>query len=522
MTQESYNTVPYPSLCYTQTHPDRLATIATLLGMQPAPVEYCRVLELGAAGGGNLIPMAYALPHSTFLGIDYAEAQVAQGQAMIAGLGLRNVRLEAADINELDETLGEFDYIIAHGVYSWTPPPVREKVLSICQHHLAPNGVAYISYNALPGWNMLLSMREMMLFHTRNSDNPIEQAQSAHAFISTLTDIIPSDQVFGSYVQTYANLLETRWQSSGTDALLLHDELEAINQPFYFHEFMERAAHYGLQYVAEADFPTVMLSNFEPAIATRLLELAGSDLLALEQYMDFARNRTLRQTLLTHQEVEIRRDLTPDPARMADFFVASTARIVGEVEGRMGVESADKAHLITDHPISKIALTLLIENAPQSFAFPILLHSAREVATQAGMPLLPLERDAKLLASTLLRGFTYSTQLVELHRHQPQITIIPTEKPCASHIARWQAAHHFEKVTNLRHERVHLEPLGRRLLPLLDGQRSVMEIVALLSEQLVLHKDGVEIDDPETIQQALFQDVVEALHWLGRAAILQG
>src|SRR5437016_14382236 len=96
----SYDEVPYPSSAYPETHPDRLATLATLLGMRPAPVERCRVLELGCAGGGNLIPMAEGLPESTFVGIDLSARQVAAGQTVIQHLGLRNVTLRQVNLAE--------------------------------------------------------------------------------------------------------------------------------------------------------------------------------------------------------------------------------------------------------------------------------------------------------------------------------------------------------------------------------------------------------------------------------------
>jgi tRNA G46 methylase TrmB len=69
-TLTAYDEVLYPSYTHNQTHPDRLATIATLFGLTPAPVERCRVLELGCGNGSNLVPMAYGLPGSEFVGID--------------------------------------------------------------------------------------------------------------------------------------------------------------------------------------------------------------------------------------------------------------------------------------------------------------------------------------------------------------------------------------------------------------------------------------------------------------------
>src|ERR1035438_1147600 len=98
--ETSYDQVLYRGFPYAQSHPGRLATLATLFGMQPAPVDRCRVLELGCGDGANLLPMAFQFPDSTFVGFDLAEKPIAMGREPIAALGLKNMRLEAADILE--------------------------------------------------------------------------------------------------------------------------------------------------------------------------------------------------------------------------------------------------------------------------------------------------------------------------------------------------------------------------------------------------------------------------------------
>ena len=170
----AYDAVRYPNHPHVQTHPDRLATLATLFGMSPAPVERCRVLELGAGDGDNLIPMAFGLPHSEFTGIDFAAGPVADGARVIERLGLGNIRLLAMDLMEVGEDFGEFDYIIAHGLYSWAPAEVREHMLALCRRHLAPAGVAFISYNAYPGCHIRQMLREIMLYHTAGMEDPEE------------------------------------------------------------------------------------------------------------------------------------------------------------------------------------------------------------------------------------------------------------------------------------------------------------------------------------------------------------
>src|SRR5436190_23362618 len=89
----SYDEVPYKSYPYPQSHPDRLATVATLFGMEPPPLDNCRVLELGCCSGGNLIPMAERFPGRRFVGVDYSQRQVAEGQATLKELGLENIEL---------------------------------------------------------------------------------------------------------------------------------------------------------------------------------------------------------------------------------------------------------------------------------------------------------------------------------------------------------------------------------------------------------------------------------------------
>src|SRR5829696_3611 len=128
----SYDALPYPGNAFPQSHPGRMAAQATLRGLQPPRVETARVLELGCGDGGNLVPMAFALPNATFVGLDLNEQAIARGKETASELGVTNIEFQAADLMTLDAAaLGTFDYVIAHGVYSWVPPEARDKLLSI-------------------------------------------------------------------------------------------------------------------------------------------------------------------------------------------------------------------------------------------------------------------------------------------------------------------------------------------------------------------------------------------------------
>ena len=235
-TASAYDAVPYDSLPFAQTHPDRLATLAHLFGLQPPPLANCRVLELGCASGGNLIPMAVAMPGAQFVGVDLSSVQVAQGQALIDALGLRNIRLLPCSITDVDAALGHFDYIIAHGVYSWVPSPVQEKILSICAEQLSPGGVAYVSYNTLPGWRMRGMVRDLMRYHAMPFADPGQRVAQARGIVDFLAQWVPvQDNAYGMLLQQELQTLR-----GAPDHYVLHEHLEDINEPLYFHQFAQR------------------------------------------------------------------------------------------------------------------------------------------------------------------------------------------------------------------------------------------------------------------------------------------
>jgi tRNA G46 methylase TrmB len=111
--QNSYDEVPYDSKPFVQTHPDRLATLALLFGLSPPPITHCRVLELGCASGGNLIPMACTLFESEFVGVDLSGREIEMGRETVRALGLNNIVLKHASILDIDEGWGLFDTLSA-------------------------------------------------------------------------------------------------------------------------------------------------------------------------------------------------------------------------------------------------------------------------------------------------------------------------------------------------------------------------------------------------------------------------
>src|SRR3984893_14331656 len=117
-TATSYDEIPYDGQAIADTHPDHMAAVAALFGIDSRDPGRCRGLELGCARGDNVMAMATTLPGASFHGVDGSARQIAEGEKRRKGAGLDNVKLLAADFTLVPEDLGEFDYVVCHGVYS--------------------------------------------------------------------------------------------------------------------------------------------------------------------------------------------------------------------------------------------------------------------------------------------------------------------------------------------------------------------------------------------------------------------
>jgi methyltransferase-like protein len=440
------------------------------------------VLELGCGDARNLIPMALALPGASFVGIDAAPKAIARGQGLVAELGLENVTLEVRAIQELSPAPGGFDYVIAHGVYSWVPAAVRDRLLAVCRDALGAAGVAYVSYNALPGGRLREALRDMLVFHTAELSDPRERVTQARALLRFLVEGAPGEHELGALMRGQAESMLQRG-----DATLLHDELAEVNDAVYFHEFAAHAARHGLQYLAEADFFEMQIGAASEPAADALL--AVEDPVRREQYLDFLKARMFRQTLLCPAGLAI--DRTPRPAVIERLAVSTQARPREERDagGGLTFEGPSGSTLTTDHPLVIEAL----QRAAR--AWPAAVWVRDLVAPQA----TDAERGA--LCDALLRS--YAANLVALHVHPPQLVTTPGDAPRTTALAR-QQAREGAVVTNLRHASVRIEDdLGRQLVTLLDGTRDRAALAAELRAFLLARGEPVPDDLAAGLERSL-------------------
>jgi SAM-dependent methyltransferase len=487
----AYDAVRYPGKFYPQSSPERLATLATLHGLTPAAVAHCRVLELGCGDGGNLIPLAYHFPESRFLGVDLSATAIERGRSVIAQLGLANIELRALDIAALSADVGTFDYIISHGVLSWVPEPVRERILEICARQLAAHGVAYVSYNTLPGGYLRAFARDLMRLHTGHIADPAHKIREARAAIALLLSAMPADRLERELVR------RTLAPYEGKDFFLFHDLLAEVRDPVYFLDFMEAAAAHGLQFISESN-PASSLTAHLPEAVRRSLE-ALPDRLMREQYLDFINARCFRQTVLCSSEHRL--DLEVTPQRMERLLIACAARPIeadADVRSSARVEfRRGQATFGFSQPIPKALFVVLAEQYPKSLRFSELRE---RICAKLAMPVteLKLEDDARLiqqLVSSFVNG------IAELHVYPFECRREVSARPTASRLARAQAEMGVPLVASNLTTFAVPDGLLRTLVPLLDGTRDFQGLLIELYARV--GSAGHEGVNPENLRRAL-------------------
>jgi methyltransferase-like protein/ubiquinone/menaquinone biosynthesis C-methylase UbiE len=415
--------------------------------------------------------MAVELPGAQFVGVDLSASQVSDGEAVIRALQLSNVQLIACSVMDIDDSFGQFDYIIAHGIYSWVPDAVQEKILEICSRRLVPNGVAYVSYNTLPGWRMRGMIRDLMRYHALQFTEPDKRVAQARAILDFLARAVPDENsVYSKLLRSELELLR-----GVPDYYILHEHLEELNEPLYFHEFIERAHRHGLQYLGDAE-QAMPASRLPPQVADTVRRLA-SDLIRQEQLMDFLRNRTFRRTLLMHAEQSIDSQITVQ--RVKELWVSSSAaperRNPNLAEGVVEKFCTPAGVCLnTPKAITKSALLTLGARWPVAVAAPDLIGSAySRLHPLAAKP--PRAEDSETLAGDLLHG--YAAGIVELHVRASPYSTEPGTRPRVNPLVRYQAER-GARLTTLRHDSIVVPDAIRALLPLLDGSRTLDEISA--------------------------------------------
>jgi len=492
----SYEDYLYDDYPFAETHPDRLGTLGALFGLSPAPTTECRVLELGCGLGGNLIAMGVTLPRSEFVGVDLSANQIARGRETVSALDLPNVHLRALDIRHVDESLGPFDYIICHGVYSWVPADVQSAILRVCRRQLAPHGIAYLSYNVRPGWNLRSSLRDMLERHIPKEGPPPERAARARAFLRLIREHLGDGDGASAWMRQEIDTISTL-----SDRYLFYEYLVEHNEPIYFETFVERIQGEGLAYLSDAQFRAMLPDQYRRGLGAALAEYVQGHV-RTEQYLDYVSHRYFRRSLVCHREAPIDRALTAD--RLRGLRVSSVLDFEGEVGGEATFcTRGELDHRIsTTSPAVQHALVALSTADEHGIVYEA-LHDL--VAEQLGRPLEGAERE--VIGGSLLEG--YANGYLGLSRWRRPYAQVVESRPRTSPLARYQAGRGDTWVTNLRHESVSADSVDRALLAHMDGTRDRAALLECVMAGVAAGQVEVTMDDVAVAEREVFAEIVE-------------
>jgi methyltransferase-like protein/trans-aconitate methyltransferase len=502
----SYDTVEYPAHVYPQLHPARLAAIARLHRVPATSPRRCRLLEVGCGDGLQLLTLALSYPDSTFVGVDLSATAIARGEAMRRALGLDNLQLIHADLLAWQPQSPVFDYIIAHGFYSWVPAPVRERLLWLCETHLAENGIACISYNALPGCHLRQILWDVLKFHSGPATAaPQERITRALQCLELLAAGMPSENRYAAALAGEIEELKDRLNPN----VLFHDDLAEINQPFTLDAFMRDARAHRLEFVAEASYHEMSLRNVNEAVRPMLEALAKDDPVSKEQYLDYLTGRRFRQTLLCRHDAA--------PASQADASAIATLQLASplspdpqgqDARGALRFSHPASGGVSTDHPVMQALLAQAARHYPVAVNVTTLVNAARDAANSTQ----PYDTDLDTACRFLLR--TFEVGIVELYCDAPRFASTPNEYPCVSPLARLQAQTGATEVASLRPRMVSLDDIyTRQLLPLLDGSRDRRAILTAM-RPILTPSDGLKHANEKQWEEEL-ETTLQGLATLG-------
>lgn len=516
---DSYNETPYHSHPFSQTAPEHLAAIATLFSVQSVPVERARILELGCASGGNLIPTAMRLPHAQITGVDLSSVHILEGQATIERLGLKNITLQHMDLSEITSDFGTFDYIISHGVYSWIPEEVQVAMLRICSENLSDQGLAYISYNTYPGWKYREVIRDAMMFRGASRETPQEKLSYARGMIDFLHDKSNPESLTRKNIDEVLPVLK-----NSQDYYLIHEFLEHCNFPCYFHQFIERSQKNGLHYLAESQPSCMFLSNFSAEITEPLLRECHGSQVAVEQHLDFLTGRSFRQTILLKEQRATEINYRLNPAQLQKLHYAGVFKLE-----QVSPESDKPFKFITLHglevyfsnPIAVAAAQILNEHYPSTMQ----IHEiAEEVSKRTPLSNQKNRMDqclpvvCQFVEDMIIKGvIRCRSQAVSL---ASEVSEYPLRDASAC-----STTLDSDQITNAWHERVPLNVIEKSIFPLLDGQHNLEQLHAhLLHEvaegRLNFSKHGEPITNAHEISTSAQEHLIANLANLKRNGLL--
>lgn len=231
--------------------PAMLDYVALLNGIAPPEraAGQFRFCDLGCGFGMTALALAAANPAAQIYGIDFMAEHIDVSQALAERTGINNAHFHQLSFAQaLDKDFEPFDYIVAHGVYSWVNADVRAEVTAFIQRYLKPGGVAYISYNAMPGKANILPVQKFVSHFAAAQHGPGSQR-----VLETFAQLQQLQQMGARNLQGKPEL-DMLLQSLGNEdpRYLAHEYLHSAWEPRYSIDVAREMAGAGVEYIGSA------------------------------------------------------------------------------------------------------------------------------------------------------------------------------------------------------------------------------------------------------------------------------
>lgn len=487
-TLASYDRMPYLAKPLPQTHPSRLAAVASMFGLPYVQPKTAKVLELGCASGVNLLGMAHFMPEAQFVGIDLSVVQINEAQRRAKAINADNVTYHHMSIEDVNPDFGKFDYIIVHGIFSWVPENVQKAIMRICNENLSQEGIAFVSYNVQPGWRLKQASRDVFMALTPPNMPDIQRHEYGIKWIKDAMELTANDERRPLLHQILAKELDEILTKRDV-RYLVHEYLETHNDPILFREFLNQSYEAGLAYLGDAEPASMVRHIVDPRLRKFFQDHPAASLAEAEQSVDIISGRTFRQSLLVKgfRQSQIKRALSS--ASFQNLYIQT----------RISKSKDDKGEITYSHP----KIGNLNANPPHGTAILDVL------STEAHVPIQFKTLAEKVAETSQMKEDTFGDVLFSL------LGIGAIElfaDPCLPELAKgatplslidMEVGHNT--TTNSFGEAIVLDPFYALILPLLKGD---WDRDAVINQMQSMHLKGTFNIDPTPENEEQFRTVL--------------
>jgi methyltransferase-like protein/SAM-dependent methyltransferase len=472
---QHYNEQPYESYAFPNSRPSHISTVSNLIGFKSISCENARVLEIGCASGGNIIPMAAHNPNAEFIAFDITQTQIDLANQKVEELGLKNIKFLCLDLNELPD-LGKFDYIIAHGVHSWIPKELQPVLMKQIKNLLSTQGLAYVSYNTFPGWHYQQVVRNAMLFAGKEKNSATEKQDAGEFMLKILKSTNNNTPHYGDLMKATLDLIDD--SELGKHSYYIgHEYLDTFNNPTYFTDFIASANENNLSYVTDAQIHS-MFHPLSQDTLHDLYKIIGNDRIKYEQSLDFIKNRSFRQSIIAHSDAchDITGVIQNDEIANL-YFCGKFSYVNTDIHGNKIYEYTDitgnRRNFNAVIEFSDIVYEYINSQYPRFVAYSEL---EQHICSKNNLKYIDEETNQKLIYSLLL---LIQGNFSEYSNFPPSLVPI-SSKPKVDDYIRMVIKYQAVCLATPCNYNMRTGPLDRATISLLDGSRTIDEVYAIL------------------------------------------